>query len=191
VRTEQYRPAEAASLLGVPSSTLRLYSVRFAPLLSESAAEPLERAGGRPGYRVYAPRDLDVLKDGKRLLEQGFTFGEALEDLGRRWHAAPRSKHSGHNHPEAAPTVGSNGSDQLATTAPIGVDRPARAVDRDGEWRALTLGLMATLESAQALASEWRRISEDRSTELAALKEQLRQAEEEARRPWWRRLFGA
>jgi hypothetical protein len=62
--------------------------------------------------------------------------------------------------------------------------------EREVAWTALVGSLINSMNSAQALAEEWRRLVEDRNAELATLRRRLREAEEAARRPWWQRLFG-
>lgn len=193
-----YRPAEAAHLLGVPPSTLRLYSVRFASLLSPSAAQPVERGGGRPGYRIYTARDLDVLRDGKSLLERGLTYDEALEELSERWRPVPRRLRQPERSPRDEEENEPEAPEAAAVSAAVAASGPLSVVGapavgwpaREEEWRTLVGSLLRGLNSAQTLAEEWRRISEERAEEIAALREQLRIAEEEARKPWWRRLFG-
>lgn len=194
MRVEGYRPAEAAAALGVPASTLRLYSVRFSTLLSEEAANPTERAGGRPGFRLYSEQDLAVLREGKALLEKGSTYDEALRELRRRWRprlvrpvdAVPLST----GQPVAHPT---EMQDEPAPRhrGPVGLVASTRIeAERDEVWKALVSGLVNNLSSAQALAEEWRRLVEDRNAEIATLRRRLREAEEAARVSWWRRLFG-
>lgn len=205
--SEGYRPAEAAASLGIPASTLRLYSVRFARLLSESAAAPVERGGGKPGYRLYSERDLALLREGKDLLAKGLTYDEALRELRRRWAprtlrsarvAAPREREEPTAVAEAgegaeAPRPAVESAPQPARgegglPAPAMVDE-AGAV-RGAEWALLTSNLLASLGSAQAVAEEWRRIVEERNAEIANLREQIERLAEERRRPWWRLLFG-
>ncbi|MHB1413625.1 MAG: MerR family transcriptional regulator [Chloroflexota bacterium] len=205
-QAEGYRPAEAAGELGVPSSTLRLYSVRFAPLLSDAAARPVERAGGRPGFRLYNERDLAVLREGKRLLESGLTYQEALKELRRHWQ--PRQIGRGLSlvgEQRPATEQAADGSSSTETTSDVSRETPPpassettpRRREREDEWDVLVKHLVGSLNSSQALATEWRRIVEERNEEVRALREEmnalrvrLRRAEEEASRPWWQRLFG-
>lgn len=192
-----HRPAEAATVLGVPPSTLRLYSVRFAPLLSDAAARPVERGGGRPGFRLYSERDLAVLREGKVLLERGLTYEEALAELRRRWRPRAVGRIGGRVAPlPEASAVGEEGGEGPVAEGPAAPRAatptvPSAAdVEREKAWSALVANLLGTLASAQAVAEEWRRIVEERNAEMAVLRERLRQAEERARRPWWRRLLG-
>lgn len=192
---EGYRPADAAATLGVPASTLRLYSVRFGPLLSAEAARPIERAGGRPGFRLYSEQDLAVLREGKALLEKGSTYDEALRELRRRWRprlvrpvdAAPQAVGHPVEHHSAEPQ--DEPPPRQRTTGGLVASTRIEA-EREQAWTALVGGLVSNLNSAQALAEEWRRLVEDRNAEIATLRRRLREAEEAARAPWWRRLLG-
>ncbi len=187
-----YKPAEAANALGVPASTLRLYSVRFGSLLSATAARPVERAGGKPGFRVYTEQDLAVLREGKALLERGLTYEEALQQLKRRWRPRVLRRQEAAAEPTLAGEAPEAVTAEPTPLEPSGASAATSAAhgEREATWGALVAHLMASLNSAQALAEEWRRIVEERNAELATLRERLRDAEERARAPWWRRLFG-
>ncbi len=74
------RPAEAAQRLGIPASTLRRWSRRFAAFLSPQANGVREADGSR-GHRRYTPQDLDILARCKTLLSQGYTFEQVAEQL--------------------------------------------------------------------------------------------------------------
>ena len=74
------RPAEAAQRLGIPASTLRRWSRRFAAFLSPQA-NGLRPADGTRGHRRYAPEDLAVLARCKTLLSQGLTFDQVAAML--------------------------------------------------------------------------------------------------------------
>ena len=76
--SEVYSPAEAATRLGLAGNTLRVYAVRFAPLLSTSAT----RAGQGSAHRQYSSEDLAVLARAKQLLATGCTYEEVLDRLG-------------------------------------------------------------------------------------------------------------
>lgn len=76
-----YRAGEVSQRLGVPPSTLRLYSVRFAAWLSEGAAAP-GGAGGRRGHRSYTEEDVALLARVKALLARGRTVAEVQAALG-------------------------------------------------------------------------------------------------------------
>jgi len=74
------RPADAARQLGIPASTLRRWSRRFAAFLSAEANGAVHADGGR-GHRRYAPRDLAVLARCKALLSEGRTFEQTAREL--------------------------------------------------------------------------------------------------------------
>ena len=75
------RPAEAAARLGIAANTLRIYSVRFAPLLGDPAARPGPGTGGRSGHRLYSEGDVAVLGRAHALVREGATYEQALELL--------------------------------------------------------------------------------------------------------------
>lgn len=193
---ERLKPAEAAAALGVPPSTLRLYSVRFAWVLSESAAAPVERSGGRPGYRLYSERDLVVLRAGKDLLGTGLTYEEALRELSRRWaHRAGRGRRPGAAEgglpAMAAMSVAPDGmeaeggsvrpdaEEPRSAVLPVRIQAGELAVNIGSEWRVFAAKLLAGLGSAQAVSEEWRRIVVERSQEINGLRSDVQALEEE------------
>ncbi|MHB1005868.1 MAG: MerR family transcriptional regulator [Chloroflexota bacterium] len=188
MQAEGFRPAEAAASLGVPASTLRLYSVRFGAVLSEAAARPVERAGGKPGFRLYTEQDLAVLREGKALLERGLTYDDALAELRRHWR--PRVVRRLESVPRSQPEVDTPGEPSAPTAAPAVVPMPAVDTSREAAWSGLVAHLMASLTASQALADEWRRLVEDRNVEIASLRERVEELETRRRVSWWRRLFG-
>jgi DNA-binding transcriptional MerR regulator len=106
-----YRPSEAASRLGIPPSTLRLYAARFADLLSSAAGGGAQRDTAEGRHRRYTPEDLAVLAEIRRLLAAGlsselvrlqlgggqqqarlsFPDGSSLPSAGRSIRRAPRA----------------------------------------------------------------------------------------------------
>ncbi len=74
------RPAEAAHRLGIPASTLRRWSRRFAPFLSPEA-NGLRRPDGARGHRRYTPQDLTILARCKAFLSEGYTFKQVADLL--------------------------------------------------------------------------------------------------------------
>lgn len=78
------RPAEAARRLGISVSTLRRWSDRFAPFLSEQAA------GGSGGHRRYGDEDVATLTTLQALLQEGLTYDEAAAAF-----AAPAAETAG------------------------------------------------------------------------------------------------
>ncbi len=162
---ELLKPARAAEKLGMPPSTLRVYSTRFAELLSESAGKPPPYPDGKAGHRVYTSRDLAVLGKAKELLEQGLTYEQALEEMraaGLGMRARPRSVSV--SSAEAVPAPPS------ATIEPL-----VRALE---SWRALAeeRGLENTVLRQRIEAME-----KDLETEIADLRERLLRLEDWAR----------
>ncbi len=76
-----WRPAEAAQHLGVPASTLRRWSRRFAPFLSPQANGLREAPDAARGHRRYTAQDMQILARCKALLSQGLTFEQVTERL--------------------------------------------------------------------------------------------------------------
>jgi len=70
--------------LGIPASTLRRWSRRFAPFLSPEANGAARENGSR-GHRRYTPQDLEVLARCKALLSEGRTFEQAAQELERAY----------------------------------------------------------------------------------------------------------
>lgn len=119
------KPAEAAQRLGMPPSTLRVYSTRFADLLSESASNPPAFPNGKPGHRLYTQRDLVVLGKAKELVDQGLTYEQSLEEMkaaGLGLRPRPRAT----THPASEPTAPSGSG--------VSADLLGKAVE---SWRAL------------------------------------------------------
>ena len=81
VGEELLRPSEAAARLGMAANTLRVYSTRFAALLSPPAARPTAGRAGRPGHRLYSPEDVALLERARDLVAGGLTYEEALARL--------------------------------------------------------------------------------------------------------------
>lgn len=74
------RPAEVAQTLGIPASTLRRWSRRFASFLSPEA-NGAARGDHARGHRRYTQADLDVLTRCKALLSEGSTLNEVAQHL--------------------------------------------------------------------------------------------------------------
>jgi len=86
LREDLLRPAEVASRLRIAANTLRVYSVRFAPLLGDRAARPTAGPGGRSGHRLYSEGDVVVLTRAHALVRGGATYEQALDRLrGGAW----------------------------------------------------------------------------------------------------------
>lgn len=76
-----YRPGEVARMLRVSPSTLRVYSTRFAPLLSSTVRRDLATPGGSGTHRRYTPNDVTLLHRAKRFLDTGLSYEATLEQL--------------------------------------------------------------------------------------------------------------
>src|SRR5439155_26759498 len=159
-----YRPGEAASRLGVPISTLRLWSARFGGLLSDHGSGRARSRDGRPGHRVYTASDLGTLMRGKDLLGRGLTYEEGERELSAAVHG----------------TAAGPGSAARAATDD---GRAGQAGEREGkvgnaraEVAATLLGLLGTAES---LAAAWQAIAEERSRELAECRQRVVELDEE------------
>ena len=74
------RPAEVAQTLGIPASTLRRWSRRFAAFLSPEA-NGVARGDHARGHRRYTQADLVVLARCKALLSEGSTLNEVSQHL--------------------------------------------------------------------------------------------------------------
>lgn len=76
-----YSPGEAARLLGLPSSTLRVYATMFERVLSP-AARGVIHAPGRPfRHRRYSLADVEMLGRIKALMATGLTYDAVLAQL--------------------------------------------------------------------------------------------------------------
>lgn len=79
--TGMYSPGEAARLLGLPPSTLRVYATMFERVLSP-AARGVIHAPGRPfRHRRYSLADVEVLGRIKALMATGLTYDAVLAQL--------------------------------------------------------------------------------------------------------------
>ncbi|RUA16268.1 MAG: hypothetical protein DSY55_04560 [Clostridia bacterium] len=74
------RPAEVIQTLGIPASTLRRWSRRFASFLSPEANGDA-RGHDRRGHRRYTQDDLVILTRCKALLNEGKTLNEVAQHL--------------------------------------------------------------------------------------------------------------
>ena len=75
------RPGDVARDLEIAANTLRVYSTRFGPVLTPSAARPAAGGGGGSGHRLYSARDVAVLRRARDLVGAGATYEEALDQL--------------------------------------------------------------------------------------------------------------
>ncbi len=189
-------PAEAASHLGLPTSTLRLYSVRFRSLLSEHAA-PTRAGVGRIGHRRYTDKDLEMLAGARDLVKSGSSFDEALTELGGR---PPQSLTQATDR-DGLPTRLKRQSGQLASHADTHLTQ--RSVEANGEpisRQSIESGAKeapsiqpAALNQFIAAAIEgWRSLAQHQRAEIDRLQNRVTELENEIRemrRPWWQRIF--
>lgn len=152
---EFWKPAEAARKLGMPPSTLRVYSTKFTELLSETASNPPVTADGRTGHRLYCDRDLVILAKAKEALGRGLTYEQALGEL-RPLYASSRSR--------GRPGGAGNGS-------------VANGAAYSNHIEALIAPLVASIQSAQKAAESWQALAVDRAKENEELRERIRSIE--------------
>jgi DNA-binding transcriptional MerR regulator len=76
------RPKDLTTQLGISASTLRLWTEKFAPVLSPSATKATTETG-TPAQRRFTDDDLITLTRAKQLLGQNKTYEEVLEALER------------------------------------------------------------------------------------------------------------
>ncbi|MBI4506570.1 MAG: MerR family transcriptional regulator [Chloroflexi bacterium] len=147
---ELFRAGEVAGRLGIPPSTLRLYSVRFAAWLSEGAASP-GAGGGRRGHRTYDEDDVSVLARVKDLLSRGRTVAEVQAALD-----APTRAAGGTAPRQRVPVGGTAPRDVprqpggVAPAEPAAERRAAQLVARLGE------AVHAVAAPAEAAERAWR-----------------------------------
>lgn len=151
---EFLKPAEAAKRLGMPPSTLRVYSTKFAEMLSDGASNPPVSSDGRTGHRLYSDRDLVILAKAKEALARGLTYDQALAEL-RTLYAPAKVRTRA-----AAPSNG-GGAVSLAV----------------GQIEAMVAPLMAGIQSAQKAAEAWQALAEERARENDELKQRLKAVE--------------
>ena len=137
------RPADAARQLGIPASTLRRWSRRFAPFLSPEANAATRENGSR-GHRRYTPQDLEVLARCKTLLSEGRTFEQAAQELERAYQPTVQAVEGEIDGDEAEPTTPEA---VLADDEPLEMVREEDAVDV-GQMMAQ---LLASLSGSQQM----------------------------------------
>ena len=167
-----FRPAEAAEKLGLPASTLRVYSVRFGELLSEGASEPPPTSEGKPGMRLYTAQDLGVLRRAKDLLGRGMTYDRAVSEL--------RESLPGARLRAKSPVAEETGRAAGAGVSPVQVESLVKVL------------VGAAMVEVEKIAGAWQRLAEERARENAELRTRVKELEARlqegsARRPG---LFG-
>ena len=152
------RPGDAAKAVGIKPSTLRVYAQRFAHLLSDDAT-----AAERPGYRLYTPHDVAVLRQARELLERGFTYERAAASI--RGAGSARG---------TAPATAAlpRGEWQATNTRTVAAEPSSGVLDQ----------IQALREALQA----WKALADERAAEIASLRDEVRHLRElvvTARRP--------
>jgi DNA-binding transcriptional MerR regulator len=178
---EWLKPRETGRRLRMPASTLRVYSTKFAPLLSPSASQPVDAPGGNPISRLYSSTDVAILSQAKELLSQGMTYKQTLEEL---FLSLPGSRAR-----TSTPTP------STAVECPQDA-RLVSATQLEAILKAAMNNLVdASVARSQRLAQEWQSLAEERASESLRLQERLRELEEALREGqsrhfgWLARLF--
>ena len=153
-------PSQAAQLLGIGGSTLRLWSGQFANHLSEAAR------GGSGRRRHYTPDDIATLTRARDMLRNGATVADVGDRLGV---VAPDAGSA------ALVTVAALSDDLQSTRAAL--VSLADELRRRQDDHAASLAALQT-EHAADLAKLAGQVADLRA-EVDAMK----------RAPWWRRLF--
>jgi hypothetical protein len=165
---EWMKPAAAASRLKMPSSTLRVYSIRFASLLSPSASDPPSGSDGKRGSRLYGSTDIAVLSRAKDLLATGLTYDQVLSELRL---SLPHGRSAGN---------GGNGA-----SCPIVLANkpyPTVSVLTAEQVEELAKGLINTAVShLDSLVKHWEGIATERSQEINLLRSRVAELEEQLR----------
>ncbi len=165
-----FGPADAASGLRLPTSTLRLYSVKFSTLLSDHA-RPRDRSG-RPGRRRYTADDLEILARARDLVRSGRSFKEALVEMGG-----------------TPPEEEEEDGDQNNVAEPRADSYAAASSHRNMQTEQTVLVTRRLVESA---TEGWRALAAQKGEEIDRLRREIEILEweiTEMRRPWWQRLF--
>lgn len=161
---EWLKPSAAAQRLQMPASTLRVYSTKFASLLSPSASDPPFSSDGKRGSRLYSSTDIAILSRAKELLSKGMTYEQVLQDL-RISIPGARARVSQPSHPNGAARV--DGAQAMT---------PA-------QMEALVSGMIAaSVANTERMIQAWQSLAEERAREIIQLRARIRELEE-ARRP--------
>ncbi|MDA8188793.1 MAG: MerR family transcriptional regulator [Dehalococcoidales bacterium] len=174
---ELLKPAEVCEKLAMPPSTLRVYSTRFADVLSETARKPPVGPDGRVGHRLYNGRDLVVLTKAKELLAQGLTYEQVLAELRLTVPGAKaRGRVAGPAEVASAAGPAVEGVETFGAALRLAVGAADKAVD--------TLKSVADRQA--------REIDELRArvSDIEKRLKELEQAGEKEQRGFWQRLFG-
>ncbi|MCL4458598.1 MAG: helix-turn-helix domain-containing protein [Chloroflexi bacterium] len=150
---ELAKPAQVAKRLDLAPSTLRVYSSKFAEVLSESASNPPLSADGKAGHRLYTPRDITILAKAKDLLSKGMTYDQVLGELRSIYGASRRSRL----------TAERGEAEAVALPGYSTIAHLERILSATG----------AALANTQKLAEIWQQEALERKRELAELQERV------------------
>lgn len=161
---EWLRPSAVAQRLQMPASTLRVYSTKFAPLLSPSASEPPASSDGRRGSRLYSSTDISIISRAKELLAKGMTYEQVLNELrlsipGARQRTVSMQQPNGASRPDG----------QIPITA--------------HQIEALVSGIVAaSTANLERMVQAWQALAEERAKEILQLRNRVRELEERQER---------
>lgn len=179
-----YRPREIAAELGISPSTLRLWSTRFAPLLSDGARKD---DAGPTAQRRYDDADLQTLRRVQDLLKQGQTYSQVADAL------TPKQAPPNHQSPQP-PQTG-------AAVAPIPVEVSAdNALAAFHDTLEAKDAVIATLRDSLAFMDVYLKTAlQDRDAARADQASLMREIDTikainqrlalRLQRPWWKRLL--
>ncbi len=188
-----YRPQEIAEKLGIAPSTLRLWSTRFANLLSNSARKDPETNPGPWAQRRYIDSDLEALLQVKALLGQGLTYEDARRRL------LPPARNSGTQLREQPPArVGTQPAPAPTAPFPASASHPITAMQEALAAKDKTIdALKESLEFLNAYLQAIRQEREDTRERVRDLEKELRELQllaEKRSHPgegsWVRRILG-
>ncbi len=180
------RPAEVCKRLGMPASTLRIYSTKFGELLSEGAKRPTVGPEGRVGHRIYNSRDLLVLSRAKELLAQGLTYDQTLAELRLAVPGGARRVREEGEKGERAEAAGGISGGEGAVAAVAGMVDVLRGAVANGE---------RALELCRSMEERQEREIDELRRRMTRLEEALREIGRElekrgGEKGWVKRWFG-
>lgn len=178
-----YRPLEIAQRLGISSSTLRLWSNQFAPLLSEQARKEATDNGGPAAQRRYIDKDLHLLASAKELLDRGLTYEEARARLNQATNPNPDDA----PHPNTPPSSHSDQGDvQLSRALAEAIEAKDRTIAALKESLAfMDVYLQTLLQEREDARARERHLQQ----QLDRLQHEPAHDPADFGRPWWKRLL--
>lgn len=176
-----HRPKDVADQLGISPATLRLWSNRFADVLSPAAQKATTEAG-TSAQRRYTDSDLAIFRRAKTLLGDGNTYESTLAQL----QAEPR--------PELIlPLPGDDG--EIDEASFIGGETALSTnLDEHPVFIAFREALAAkdeTIRSKDQTIVALEGNLADLRRDHESLLERVQPTETVVSVPWWKRLFGA